>query len=255
VPDDVEAQLEQRYAMLVARSEDSRRGRALKELAGLAILLALAAVNALWFDAAGSDYLSWYLDHGAIIALVFGVVSVAVELDRQPALIAADPIGFVQGVVAIFLELSTSFWAMFGGTRSDRALADAGLEAVQSTRRVALFDLLFAALFLGVFALGMIGWALVVAPLQYWVNIVAGTPARTALASSTTVWRVQVDPVRVGYVYGPKDLDEITDRDEARKLAEGRASGRVTETTFAARPVALTNAIAAALLFAASQLV
>jgi hypothetical protein len=238
VTDDVEAQLEQGYEALVARTRGERRGRALKELAGLAILVALVAANALWFDVAGRSYFAWYLDNGGLIALVFGVVSVAVELDGHPELVAASPIRFVLGIVAVLLELSTSFWAMFGWAHGDRTA-----------------DTLVAAVFAVVFSLAMLAWALVVAPLQFFLNLVAGAPARTALASSTTVWRVQVDATHIEYVHGPKDLDEVTDRDEAQQLADGLAAGKVTETTFAAKPVALTSAIAAALLFGASQLV
>jgi hypothetical protein len=238
VADDVEAQLERDYEALMADTEAERRAGVLKQLAGLAILLALVGINALWFDAAGRSYFTWYLDNGALIALVFGVVSVAVELDGHPELIAAGPIRFVLGIVAVFLELTTSFWAMFGRAHGDRA-----------------FDTVLAAVFAVVFALAMLAWALVVAPLQFFLNLVAGAPARTALASSSTVWRVQTDATHTEYVYGPKDLSEVTDRDEAQRLADGLAAGTVTQTTFAAKPVALTNAIAAALLFGASQLV
>jgi hypothetical protein len=238
VAEDVEAQLEADYETLVAHVGAEQRAGALKQVAGLAILLALVGINALWFDAAGRDYFRWYLDNGAAIALAFGVVSVAVDLDRQPDLVAAAPIRFVRGIVFLGLELSTSLWGMFGRARTDRVL-----------------DVLLASVFTIAFSVAMTAWAVVVAPLQFFVNLVAGAPARTALASSTTVWRVEMGEGRVAYLYGPKDLDELHDLDQAGKLKAGRERGSVTETTFAAKPVALTNAIAAALLFGASQLI
>jgi hypothetical protein len=130
VTDDAEAQLERSYEARIADAEAERRAGALKQLAGLAILLALVGINALWFEAAGRSYFTWYLDNGALIALVFGVVSVAVELDGHPELIAAGPIRFVLGIVSVLLELTTSFWAMFGHGHGDRTfdtvLASAG---------------------------------------------------------------------------------------------------------------------------------
>src|SRR4051794_6807806 len=90
-------------AARAARRRYLLRYAAPRELLGLAVLLALAAVNALWFSAAGSDYLQWFLDNGALVALVFGVVTTAVDLDRNPGLIAANPLGFEIGVVRVFL--------------------------------------------------------------------------------------------------------------------------------------------------------
>jgi hypothetical protein len=209
-----------------------------RELLGLLVLLALAAVNALWFSLAGGDYFRWFLDNGALVALVFGVVTTAVDLDRNAGLIAANPLGFEIGVVRVFLELSSSLWGMFGAPRSDRALEDLGLTEVQTRFRSRLFDYLLSNLFLFVLAAAMLAWALVVAPLQYFVNLVCGAPARVALASRTTMHRVQPTPSHTEYVNAPKDSPEV----------DG------AELTFASRPVSFTAAIAAALLFGLSQL-
>jgi hypothetical protein len=209
-----------------------------RELLGLLVLLALAAVNALWFSLAGGDYFRWFLDNGALVALVFGVVTTAVDLDRNPGLIAANPLGFEIGVVRVFLELSSSLWGMFGAPRSDRQLEDLGLTEVQTRFRSRLLDYLLSNLFLLVLAAAMLAWALVIAPLQYFVNLVCGAPARVALASRTTMYRVQLTPSHTEYVNAPKDSPEV----------DG------SELTFASRPVSFTAAIAAALLFALSQL-
>jgi hypothetical protein len=209
-----------------------------RELLGLAVLLALAALNVLWFSLAGGDYFEWFLDNGALVALVFGVVTTAVDLDRNPGLIAADPLGFEIGVIRVFLELSTSLWGLFGAPRSDRALEQAGLTEVQTRFRSRLVDYLLSNLFMLVLGAAMLAWALVIAPLQYFVNLLCGAPARVALASRTTTYRVQRSPSHTEYVNAPKDTPEI----------DG------TELTFAARPVSFTAAIAAAFLFALSRL-
>jgi len=84
----------------------------------------------------------------------------------------------------------------------------------------------------------MLGWALVIAPLQYFVNLLCGAPARVALASRTTMYRVQRSPSHTEYINARKDSPEV----------DG------TELTFAGRPVSFTAAIAAALLWALSVL-
>ena len=208
------------------------------ELLGLAVLLALAALNALWFSWAGGDYFRWFLDNGAIVALVFGVVTTAVDLDRNPGLIAANPLGFEIGVVRVFLELSTTLWGMFGAPRDDRALEAVGLTEVQTRFRSRLLDYVLSNLFLFILGAAMVAWALVIAPLQYFVNLVCGAPARVALASRTTMYRVQRTPSHTEYVNAPKDTPGLNG----------------TELTFATRPVSFTAAIAAAALWALSQL-
>ena len=220
------------------------------ELGGLAILVGLAALNALWFDAAGSDYLRWFVDNGALIALLFGVVAAAVDLDTHPGLIAASPLVYVRAILGVFVELSMSLSAVFSRERSDAELADAGLVEMQSRYRSRLFDTLLGNLFLLLLGAAMLAWALVVAPLQYWVNLVSGAPARMALASWRTSWRVEVTALHTEYVNAPKDPDAITDE----QFQTARAEGRAHEITFASKPVSFSAAIAAAFLWALSQL-
>jgi hypothetical protein len=231
-----------------------RRRRRLSELAALAVLVALVAINAFWFDAAGESYFEWFLANGSLIALLFGVVSATVDLDDNPSLIAADPLNFAIGVVRVFLELSTSLAALFGAPRSSAALEAAGLSELQTRFRWPLLDIVLAYAFLAVFALAMFAWSLVVAPLQYWVNLVCGAPARTALASGRTVWRVRRSERHTEYVIAPKDESELSAGD-ARDLEEKRAGKLASEISFATRPVTLTAGIAAAALLGVSQFV
>jgi hypothetical protein len=213
----------------------------MREIGGLAVLLAVAGLNALWFHAAGESYLEWFLDNGAIVALVFGVVSAAVDLDSHPDLIAAAPLHYARGVVgAIGLEVTMAFWALSGDERSDAELA--------TGPRLRLLDMVLAMAFMGCLALALFAWAVVVAPLQYFVNLVCGAPARVALASGTTAWRVRRDALHTEYLKAPKGLADAG-------LEQARERGDAVEVTWAAKPVTVTAAIAAALLFGASQLV
>jgi hypothetical protein len=75
-------------------------------LLGLAILGLLIAINFLCFAVLGEDYFGWYLASGFIVTLVFGVVGIAVDLDRYPGLIAAHPFTFVRDTALLLAALS-----------------------------------------------------------------------------------------------------------------------------------------------------
>ncbi len=81
-------------------------------------------------------------------------------------------------------------------------------------------------------------WLIVIAPLQYFGNLVAGAPARLALAASVRSWVVR----RPNVVF--------LGRDPIDKMPEG-----AEEIGLARHPVALTSSITAGLLFAISQFV
>jgi hypothetical protein len=214
--------------------------RVLRELGGLVALLALAGVNALWFHAAGDDYFGWFLDNGALVGFLFGIVSAAVQLDSHPDLVAAAPLVYVRGVVgAIGLEISMALWALFGDGERDGHV----------------IDVVLAAAFMVALALALLAWALVVAPLQYLVNLVCGAPARVALGSHTTAWRVRRSALHTEYLKTPKLSEPFADPAARADLEQARARGDATEITWAARPVTTTAAVAAAVLFGVSQLV
>jgi hypothetical protein len=214
-------------------------------LGGWAILLALAAANHLAFSALGSDYLGWFVDNGAVISIVVSLIFIAVTRDALPGLIAAEPWGFVQAVVDAALGNNLALLGVFASARPDRQLEGTPASDMTSRWRWIALDRLVAKIFtLSLFA-AMAAWALVVAPLQYWVNLVCGAPARAALASQETAWiERKPKPEGIGsiitYRTGPKD--ELP--------AEG-----ATELSFATQPVTLTYAIAAAFLWGLGQIV
>ena len=89
------------------------------------------------------------------------------------------------------------------------------------------------------FLLVFVAWLLVVAPLQFVVNLAAGAPARLALAS----------PARAWYRITPHEI-HVEEALKSDSVPQG-----ATESGFSAKPVTFTAAIASALLFAASKLV
>jgi hypothetical protein len=216
---------------------------------GLVVLGALAALNYLWLGALGVDYFESYLRDGFQVALVFGVVGAAINLDSKPGLVAAHPAIYVREVFVLGGYLSGAFSALFGPQRSERALAEARLADIGYRFRLRTFDLAFSWLFMLSFGVAMLAWAVVIAPLQYWVNLVCGAPSREALASSRTLWIVE-RPKRIELRFAPMDPNES----QRRELEKAGKEGKMTRIGFAEKPVTLTSAIATAALFGISQL-
>jgi hypothetical protein len=94
-------------------------------------------------------------------------------------------------------------------------------------------------MFAPVFVLLWVTWLWVVAPLQYLVNLVAGAPARLALASGSRVW-YRVAPHTIA-------VDEVK--------ADADPPKGAVEAGFSAKPVTFTAVVAAGLLALASLLV
>jgi hypothetical protein len=217
---------------------------------GLVALGALAALNYLWLGALGVDYFDSYLQDGFQVALVFGIVGAAINLDSKPGLIAAHPAIYVREVFLLGGYMSGAVSALFGPPRSDRALAEARLADIGYRFRLRTVDLAFSWLFMLSFGAAMLAWAVVIAPLQYWVNLVCGAPAREALASSRTLWIVERG-TRNELLFAPKDPNES----QRRELEEAGKEGKMTRVGFAEKPVTFTSAIATAVLFGISQVV
>jgi hypothetical protein len=147
-------------------------------LVGLAILAALVAINVLWFSALDANYFEWYLSAGFAVALLFGVVVVAIDLDRSPGLIAAHPFFFLRETTLLLAKLSGTLaqQILTRFRRPDRDLSEAGLSLVQSRYRWPAFDRALALPFAFIVMVAMLAWTLVIAPLQYWVNLFCGAP-------------------------------------------------------------------------------
>lgn len=112
-------------------------------------------------------------------------------------------------------------------------------EALRAPKGFGLVDVWLAILLSWTFALVFVAWLLVVAPLQFVVNLLAGAPARLALASPYRAWsRVTAHEIHV-------EEDWKSDA-----LPEG-----AVEAGFTSKPVTFTAVIAAALLFVVSTLI
>ena len=184
----------------------------------LLVMVALVATDYFVFRLFDQKYFHWYLAQGAVMSLVVAVIAVAVELDQDQNLISTHPGKYAGAWLRVPGETFSNFAVI---VRADNR---AGLDGIFA----GLIGLVLAALW--------VGWLVVVAPIQYFVTLVAGSPSRTAIASGQRTWverREETTVIRSG----PQEL--------MPKAAE--------EVGVARRPVSVTSAFIAALLFGGSQ--
>jgi hypothetical protein len=129
--------------------------------------LALLAVDQwvfmTWFK---TTHLKWYLANGVLIGLVSSITSMAWGgMEKHTGLISSHPFDYIGSSLQLvglpIYTLGTHF-------RSNKG----------EPRVIAIFDLILTILFLLVLVGAMVVWLVVVAPLQYFVFLICGAPAR-----------------------------------------------------------------------------
>lgn len=200
---------------------------------GLAAFVGLIAADELVLRALfGTDYVGWYLANGVIVSFVVTVATLAwSDLNDLPGLISAHPLEYAAAHVALCVLPSQSLAAILaprGATRSQTA--PIGLPVLDAILTAAVTVVLLAA-----FAV----FILVVAPIQYFVYLIAGAPGREACASPERAW------------YSIRAREILVE--SGSRSAELPAGAE--ESAYTARPVTLTAAIASAILFATQQVV
>ena len=182
-------------------------------------IVALVAANYVVFRLFDRNYFRWYLDHGAVLALALSLIALAVDLDRDPTLVAAHPGRYSAGWLAVVGETLVYL---------SRDVAE--------NRAVGFLDMLFTGLYGLAFAVVAACWIAVVAPLQYFITLVTGAPARGAVVSRR-MW-VERSGKTVSLIHGP-----------AAKMPTG-----AEEIGLGRRPVTVTSSVTAGVLFVFSLL-
>jgi hypothetical protein len=258
------------------RSDKPNRGkRHWQTLISLLLIIGLIFLNRwlfrIWFDI---DYIRWYLDNGALFSIVFGFVGLAgAKPDESIGLISLNPARYLEAV----FDLTT--WPLLAASEA--------LDSSQYGRSLANSLLLVPLSF--ILLGGVILFLIVGAPLQYFIHAVCGAPGRAVhdAVGVRSYWIVQGDKIRTRIVKSPKGElpDELVDSDRYQRLREqlseieetARTTGtpeetkalaqlrqqmdeemgrlRVTEVEFADKPLALTSAFSALVLWIAGQFV
>lgn len=188
-------------------------------LLGLALEGGLLLANYWIFGLFGEEYFRWYLLYGGAFALVFALISGAIDLDRYDGLVAAAPGRYL----AAWMDVVGSIFSWWS-------------TSLGSTKRPPSADILPTALIALVASLALIGWVVVIAPLQYLVTLLCGAPARLAIASDRKFVVSRSEEI---IVWRAMPVD--------RPTPEG-----ATEIGFRTKPVTFANAIAAGVLWGIS---
>jgi hypothetical protein len=184
-------------------------------ISAAAIAGALAADYLLFRLAFHTNYFDWYIAYGAAFVFALTVFSVAVELDDEPNLIAADPSDYL----GAWLRFSAFgfFW-----------LRDI-VEAAEPEKRAEFLDGAITGVLAVVWIVAAFAWLLIIVPALYIITFVCGAAIRRtrATASATLVREIRPDEQTSGRTF-------------------------VIGLNVKKRPVSATNAIAAALLYGLS---
>jgi hypothetical protein len=149
-------------------------------LVALAIPAALAADYLLFRFVLDRDYFRWYIDNGAKFALALTIFSLAVRLDEEPDLIAAEPDKYVASWLAF---LGEGFMWLAGLVENGRPRS-----------RWQALDGPIVGLFALVWAVAAFAWLLVIVPALYFVTLVAGAPIRRAAETKPTAILARTAP-------------------------------------------------------------
>ena len=201
----------------------------------LAIILMLLAANWFVFELFHQKYFLWYLNNGPIISLAAGFLALTwTSMKARIGLISSNPAAYIAACLQV---LGVLFYSLAPAKSSQvvdpsRTEIDIGLNGAF----VKLFDNLIYVLLALVMALLSLGWIIFVAPLAYFVTLIAGVPARQSLRKKIASTYVQEDRGYVNLLEG----------------SEGRKSG--ADLSFARDPFATTQAVSSLVLLAAKML-
>lgn len=201
---------------------------------------ALIALNWWLFRRFGdTDYVVWYVHNGSLISLSAAFVAlVSDELQARDDLLSLHPVVYFRACVVLTAVFS---WAL--GVHLEAARYDRSRQGDAAYMFAFSWDTLATTVMSMVVLLLVIGWVLVIAPLNYVVTLLAGAPAR--LQRRHPGWRPIVR----------EEAGEVTITKEFRLPgAPGVAtlSPGAKDVSLARRPVAVTQMFAALILFLAN---
>lgn len=211
-------------------------------LISFAIIVALVLANRWLFRLVlGTDYLLWYLQSGTVISLAAGFLApVWGSVKARCGLISQHPAAYVGAC----LQLIGVFFVALSPASRERKTRPSGACAGVPMGLDAPFARSLDDFFYGLLAFLMlllcIGWALAVAPLAYFMNLVAGVPARQSLRGRLTDAYLLEEGGQVKLLETDEEIDLYT---------SGKLPGQAANLSFARDPFAVTQAMAAVILW------
>lgn len=215
----------------------------------LAVMVALIMVN-YWlvhFFYVKANYLKFYLNYGYLISLGFTLVTLIIDLDQNRDLISSHPFRYANACLHL---IRVPLWMTVGAESKHDATGrpsppEIGPDSPEWNTPASLFqsfmtilDQFLSGFFSIIFILLVSIWLWLVAPLQYFVYLICGAPARVIGKSNRRIWSSHDDAGAP--VAGPS-------------FDESRFIQTETEVDYFTRPVRMTSVLAVAVLWALSK--
>ena len=183
------------------------------------------------------DYFRWYLDEGPIISLSLAFITLVWgELDQNTELISANPAIYFSGCFWINSAINSSM-----ATNLRRILAPVTDETPEIPVVRLLWDSFWVLIIYIFLFLLTIAWLILVAPLTYFINLIAGAPARVGLTNTNIKAQViQIPGVNNKLI---REIDEKEDINVDHKAIKS------LDVSLARNPVRLTSTIASILIW------
>lgn len=195
----------------------------------LGIMLALIGLNWFLFRYFKARYFLWYLKSGPIISLAAGFLAPTwTKLKARLGLVSAHPAVYFGACLQI---LGVFFVSMAQPLRRSQKTSE-NIVDIGDGPLMRLFDNLIYPILVFVMAILSFAWVILVAPLSYFVTLIAGVPARQSLRGNI---------ISVAEYKGQVDVQ--TDSNPIRDPAY---------VSFAQDPFAMTQALTALVLFVAN---
>jgi hypothetical protein len=138
---------------------------------GLLIVLQIFVYRTVW----NVDYLLWYIRNGAQISWVAAILGLFWgDINKNNQLISARPVEYLRAYVIMLAGVFSSWASIFGKRNPDTRL---------KVTSYTLLDMCFSFLIAFIFTVLILLWTLTVVPIQFFVFIVCGAPARISLYS------------------------------------------------------------------------
>jgi hypothetical protein len=215
-------------------------------LLGLLLMLLLTAVNQWlgrrWF---GRSYLRFYLNYGYLVSLGLTALTLLVDLDKNVDLISSHPFRYVYACLnlikvplQIVLRRDSAQDVPSATGPTDSALWNPLLQFARALMNI--LDQFFSGFFCIIFILILLVWLWLIAPLQYFIYLICGAPARV-IGRSTKTMRPAAS--------APERRESFASADD-----DSSAESLTPETDYFNRPVRITTALATAVLWGLSKL-
>ncbi|MGA9997927.1 MAG: hypothetical protein WBP93_21105 [Pyrinomonadaceae bacterium] len=190
-------------------------------------------------------YLRTYIKYGYLIMLAFTFLTLVVDLDENRDLISPHPFRYLK---ACWRALRVPAYTVGGDWRletrdahtsfdvdeqKDSALWDTLLQPFKSFSDI--FDLFVSGAFFIIFIVVIFIWLLLIAPLQYFIFLFCGAPARVLMRQKRKSW------------HAPEEARA----NETNPQEQGAASATDLDGT-TSKPVRMTAALAVAVLWVLS---